>query len=35
MDKGGCLYFANSDDEDDPDDTALNTLMDEMDIGDD
>lgn len=35
MDKGGCLYFANSDDEDDPDDTALNTLIDEMDIGDD
>ena len=35
MDKGGCLYFTNSDDEDDPDDTALNTLMDEMDIGDD
>ena len=35
MDKGGCLYFANSDDEDDPDDTALNTLIDEMDLGDD
>lgn len=34
MDKGGCLYFANSDDEDE-NDPALNTLMDEMDIGDD
>ena len=34
MDKGGCLYFTNSDDEDDPDDTALNTLMDEMDLTD-
>ena len=34
MDKGGCLYFVNSDDEDDPEDTALNTLIDEMDITD-
>ena len=38
MDKGGCLYFANTDDEDSEEEReqyAVNTLMDEMDIGDD
>ena len=33
MDKGGCLYYANTDSEDEGD-IAVNTLMDEMDIGD-
>ena len=33
MDKGGCLYCANSDDEDE-NDPALNTLMDEMELTD-
>ena len=32
MDKGGCLYYANTDSEDE-DDIATNTLMDEMDLG--
>ena len=31
MDKGGCLYYANTDSEDEGN-VALNTLMDEMDI---
>ena len=33
MDKGGCLYYANTDSEDEGD-IAVNTLMDEMDIAD-
>lgn len=32
MDKGGCLYYANTDSEDEGD-AAVNTLMDEMDLG--
>ena len=32
MDKGGCLYYANTDSEDEGD-IATNTLMDEMDLG--
>ena len=33
MDKGGCLYYANTDSEDEGD-IATNTLMDEMDLAD-
>ena len=35
MDKGGCLYCANTDDEDSEGEIGLNTVMDEMELGED